>query len=89
MDFLFLPPIYLITLFAAAVVTGLTFDYINQKPILLSSAVLFSIFTVGQLIYRFLENAMPERLIGQWVYYLLFLGVIFLTREIKAHHDGL
>jgi len=87
LNFLFLPPIYLVTLFVAAVITGLTFDYINQRPILLASAVLFSIFTVGQLVYRFLENEMPERLVGQWIYYLLFLGTIFLTREVKARMD--
>lgn len=83
MDFLFLPPVYLLTLAVSAIVTGLTFDYINQKPFIMASAGLFTIFTVSQLVFRILENSMPERLVGQLIYYLLFLAIVFITRKAK------
>jgi hypothetical protein len=83
MEFLFLPPIYLITLLASGVITGLTFDYLNQKPFIVASGTLFGIFTVSQLVYRFLDNAQPERLVGQFIYYLIFLVVIYTTRVLK------
>lgn len=83
MDILFLPPVYFLTLLASGIITGLTFDYINQKPFIMASAILFSIFTVSQLIYRILENMQPERLIGQLIYYLIFLALVYVTRVIK------
>ncbi len=83
MEFLFLPPVYFLTLLASGIITGLTFDYIVQKPFIMASATLFTIFTVSQLIFRILENAQPERLIGQLIYYLAFLALVYITRVIK------
>ena len=88
MEFLFLPPVYLVTLFFSAVITGLTFDYINQKPFILASGTLFFIFTLSQLVYRILDHNQPERLVGQFIYYILFLAVVYVTRVAKIKIIG-
>lgn len=83
MEIFFLPPIYIATLFVSAVLVGLMSDFVSDR-VILGSGVLFTIFTVSQLIYRILENAMPERLIGQLVYFLLFLLIVFVAKKVKA-----
>lgn len=87
MDFLFLPPIYFLTLIISGFIMGFTFDYINQRPFIVASGVLFGVFTVSQFVYRVFENAQPERLIGQLVYYLIFLSVVYISRVIKNKID--
>lgn len=86
LSFLFLPPIYTITLIVSAVITGLTFDYINKKPFILASATLFFIFALSQLIYRILEDAQPDRLVGQIIYFYGFLAIVYMTRIAKGRY---
>jgi hypothetical protein len=88
LDFLFLPPAYLLTVVFSGIVTGLTFDYIKQKPFILSTFILFFIFFVSQLIYRILEHLEPGRLVGQIIYFTIFLIVVFTTRGAKKKFIG-
>lgn len=83
MDFLFLPPIYLLSLLFSGIVIGILSDYLSQKRFVLAAGSLFGLFTVSQLVFRILENAMPERLVGQLIYFMLFLLVVYLAGLFK------
>ena len=82
MEFLFLPPIYLVTLLVAGVTSGLLAGKLPDQ-VILGSGILFSILTVSQLIFRIVDNSMPERLVGQLIYFLGFLLVVWITKTVK------
>lgn len=84
MDFLFLPPIYLITLIVVGSLLALFFDHITEPPALVVSGILFLLYAINQFIFRDLINEEPERILGHVVYFTIFLGAAFITRAIKT-----
>ena len=88
MDFLFLPPIYLVSLIVSGIATGLIFRHVTKVSSLLDAGILFLVFTISQLIFRIISNEMPERLIGQAIYFILFLVVVWVTVKVKERIIG-
>lgn len=80
-EVLFLPSEYLIALVATGIIVGLVFPsrYHHVRIALL----LFSLYMIPQIIFRFTEDAQPIRAIGQYVYYLGFSAVALVTQCVR------
>jgi len=87
-EILFLPPIYFLPLVVSAVTAGLLFVGLSQRGYIVAAGLLFGIFTISQLIFRILLHEQPERLVGQLIYFLSFLAIVYITREVRDRIIG-
>lgn len=83
MTSLFLEPLYLVVVIVSGILVGLIFDQMANFYILRSSFILIFLFSIGQIIFRIVLEAEPLRLVGQLVYYIIFLFSILLANRLR------
>lgn len=80
-EILFLPDTYLITLIITGIIIGIVFPSRNHHVRV--ALFLFTLYMLPQIFFRWTEDALPLRAVGQYVYYVLFSAIAIGTQYVQ------